>query len=976
MMNLRMLASHCDQLRWRQADGDVTIVDIVIDSRAVTPGCLFVALRGAAVDGHNYLDAAIEAGASAVLIAQDFEREQWPDDLAVLRTPTPRAILGRLAAAFFGEPSRQMCVIGVTGTNGKTTTSYILERLLQQAGRQTGVVGTVNYRWANQVHPAPNTTPESLALHRLMRQMANDGVDTVILEVSSHGLQTHRVVGVHFDVAIFTNLTQDHLDFHGTMEAYYQAKASFFTQVLKQSEKTTRTMIVNADDPWSARLIDDIRQSWGEDLESQGARLWQTSTEHNGVPWSVTAFEDTITHSALSVTTPTQEVIQFHSPMLGRFNASNTLQSVAASVAIDVPLVALEGSLYQWAGVPGRLERVGQGGTPDAQYPAVFVDYAHTPDALERALETLKPLTQGKLWVIFGAGGDRDRAKRPLMGQVAIDGADEVIVTSDNPRTEDPEQIIEDITSSIAVRWKHPDRAHAIARTIAWANPTDVILIAGKGHETYQEVGKIRSPFDDREHAMAAQNQSLILASCELALFEQWTHGKWRGVETSTLKFDRLITDSRKAQPGDLFVALVGERFDAHDFVAQVAQSGASGVVVSRHLPGVQIPQLVVKDTLDALQGIGKMIWSRRATAKTVALTGSNGKTTTKEILRCLWRSFGPTHATGGNFNNHIGVPLTLADLSPSHEYAIVEMGANAPGDIGELIQIASSDIRIITSIGVAHIEGFGGIDGVRQTKREIFLDASPETWAIVPYEEREHLILPDYPGHVLTFGSSDNADVRVLDAQMDATGGAMRVVLQHDAHQHTFRLPLIGQHNATNFAAAFATLIAAGVSWQPDVLNAALSELHVPGGRWREQQTGPYLWIDDAYNANPSSVVASFDGFMQWRRAQSDDLPNVVILGEMLELGSDAKNWHNRVIRDISVEKDLSTIICIGTFAASMADEARACGHEQLHVHACEDVQDAAGVILAMEQAVIFLKASRGARLERVIEYVQDGLA
>ena len=489
-MRLTELLRGCNSSIGRTAaphvDDDPELLDITFDSRQARPGSLFVALSGAHSDGHDFVRTAVDAGAAAVLIATH-RRDDFADlATVVLDVGDPRQHLGELAAVFFDTPADELHVIGITGTNGKTTITYLIEAVLQHARQACGVIGTVNYRWPGHVEQAPNTTPESLIVQRLLRRMCDDGVGAVAMEVSSHGLATHRLSGTEFDVAIFTNLSQDHLDFHQTMEAYRNAKRTLFTDRLRAEGGVA---VVNVDDPEGRQVAALV-----------GARAVTTSARGHDATWSCTSWDQRLELTSMEVASPHGALI-VETRLLGEFNVSNVLQTLAATSAIGVdPQVAAD-ALRELRGVPGRLEHIGGDGIPH-----VFVDYAHTPDALERALAALRPLTAGRLVVVFGCGGDRDRDKRPRMGAVASAGADAVVVTSDNPRSESPEAIIAQIERGISATdaVSIVDRAAAIRHAIAAASRHDVILIAGKGHETYQERGGVRRPFDDIEHAHRA----------------------------------------------------------------------------------------------------------------------------------------------------------------------------------------------------------------------------------------------------------------------------------------------------------------------------------------------------------------------------------------------------------------------------------------------------------------------------------------
>ena len=471
---------------------DVTA--LAYDSRRVVPGGVFVAIPGYHADGHRFIGDALARGAGAVV----HEARTAPDPRATfVRVPDSRLALARLATAFYGDPSRQLRLIGVTGTNGKTTTTYLLRAVLEAWGEPAGLVGTIGYRIGARELPAPQTTPEASDLQALLREMVRAGHRYGVMEVSSHALALHRVEGCRFAAGVFTNFTQDHLDFHGTMEAYFQAKSRLFTGLAPDA-----LAVLNVHDTRSRQLaamtparILTYGFSDGADVRGDGLEV-----SPEGI--------------RLEVLTPEGRV-ELRSPLLGRHNALNVLAATAAAVGLGVSLEAVQQGVASLPGVPGRLERVEMG-----QGFVVAVDYAHTADALARVMAAARELTRGRLVVLFGCGGNRDRSKRPLMGQVAAQEADRVILTSDNPRDEDPLAILREIEAGIQplgkVRgrdyWVIPDRREAIFEAIRMARPGDFVLLAGKGHETYQIVGPRKLPFDDRQVAAEA----LRSAGCTL----------------------------------------------------------------------------------------------------------------------------------------------------------------------------------------------------------------------------------------------------------------------------------------------------------------------------------------------------------------------------------------------------------------------------------------------------------------------------
>ncbi len=450
--------------------GDVEVADLAYDNRAVTPGALFFCVSGLTRDGHDFAQDAVARGAVALVVER--ELGLGVPEIAV---ESVRGAMAPAAARFFGDPTASLQTVGVTGTNGKTTTAFLIRALLEAEGRQSGLLGTVVSVIGGAEHEVVRTTPEAIDLQRTFRAMLDGSDRACAMEVSSHALELHRVDAIHFAAAVFTNLTQDHLDFHGTMEAYFSAKRRLFT------ESEPGTAVINVDDPYGRRLAAELDDPVTFSLERAGSfRATRVETELQG--------------SRFSVQTP-DGPIELESPLRGRFNVYNVLGSLATARALGVSLETCATALRTAGQVPGRFEPVDEG-----QDFAVLVDYAHTPDSLENVLRAARLLTAGRVHVVFGCGGDRDRGKRPLMGEIARRLADRVIVTSDNPRSEDPEAIIEEILSGAGGEVRHDvDRRSAIADAIAGAQPGDVVLIAGKGHEQGQEFADGRKlPFDDK----------------------------------------------------------------------------------------------------------------------------------------------------------------------------------------------------------------------------------------------------------------------------------------------------------------------------------------------------------------------------------------------------------------------------------------------------------------------------------------------
>lgn len=473
---------------------DVAIGGLKLDSRQVASGDAFVAVPGYQVDGRDYIDAAIAAGASVVLCESDGVDVEQHGNTTIVEVPQLKEQLSKIAARFYGEPARQMQVIGVTGTNGKTSVTYLIAQLLQALGVKAGVIGTTGSGFPGALLPETHTTPDPVAVQQRLATLRAEGATAVAMEVSSHALVQRRVEAIPFTVGVATNISRDHLDYHGTMANYAGAKRRLFTEL------DTAQTVLNCDDAALSAWLPDRPDAWRFSLHPQ-------QHEH-GVYATAIHYGDSGTEFTLNVpATDGRETYPVASPLLGEFNVYNLLAAIVTVARLGHSWDVICQAVRSLHPVPGRMEAFTQQGRP-----LVIVDYAHTPDALQQVLTAVRRHCHGELWCLFGCGGDRDRGKRPQMGAVAAQFADRVVVTDDNPRTEDPAQIVRDILAGIPQQ-KHVEvlagRQQAVTATIAKAQPKDVVVLAGKGHEDYQVIGQQRVAYDERAlvaELLATQN--------------------------------------------------------------------------------------------------------------------------------------------------------------------------------------------------------------------------------------------------------------------------------------------------------------------------------------------------------------------------------------------------------------------------------------------------------------------------------------
>ncbi|MDZ7968091.1 MAG: UDP-N-acetylmuramoyl-L-alanyl-D-glutamate--2,6-diaminopimelate ligase [Nostoc sp. DedSLP03] len=473
---------------------DVEVRGLKTNSHACRVGDLFIGMPGTRVDGGEFWQSAIASGAVAAIVSPEAAQKNPPTNQAVVISASNiTQACAQIASAFYGYPGRKLKLVGVTGTNGKTTTTHLIEFLLNKANLATALMGTLYTRWAGFEQTAAHTTPFAVELQQQLAEALKAGSEFGVMEVSSHALAQGRVLGCEFEVAVFSNLTQDHLDYHSDMEDYFAAKALLFSPNYLKGRA-----IINADDAYGKRLIAslDSERVWSYSVNDNSADLWMSDLNYqpNGVSGTL--------H------TPKGDVA-FRSPLVGQYNLENLLAAVGAVLHLGLDLQLVANVIPEFPGVPGRMERVQISSEQDI---SVIVDYAHTPDSLENLLKAARPFIPGKVICVFGCGGDRDRTKRPKMGKIAAELADVAVVTSDNPRTEDPERILQDILAGIADTVQPTvicDRAIAIRTAILQAQPGDGVLLAGKGHEDYQILGTEKIHFDDREHARDALHERL-----------------------------------------------------------------------------------------------------------------------------------------------------------------------------------------------------------------------------------------------------------------------------------------------------------------------------------------------------------------------------------------------------------------------------------------------------------------------------------
>lgn len=999
------------------------------DSRAVQPGDAFLAWPGRRTDARLHVAQAIERGAVACLLESRDLPPELPGELCPAEGPQValalvnglKALAGPIAAAWYGQPSQHLRMLAVTGTNGKTSTAWWLAQALCAHAATQGrshqpcaLVGTLGVGIAPHLSDTGMTTPDAVALQAALAGFVQQGAVACAMEASSIGLAEHRLAGTRLHTAIFTNCTQDHLDYHGSMQAYWQAKAALFDW------PGLRAAVVNVDDPHGQMLAHTLRSRTALDLwtvavrpdaPGQGQSLPRLYARNLRPTARGMCFEVVQTDPASGAI---QECASLHTVMLGEFNAANLLGVVAALRTLGL---TLERAVQVCAGLhapPGRMEHVrlhdgagaatdaGQDAARTAPLPLVVVDYAHTPDALAKALSALGPQAKaraGRLWCVFGCGGDRDSSKRALMGAAAQAGADAVIVTSDNPRSEDPQRILEDILqgmaggASCATVAVEADRAAAIHMAVRQADPRDIILLAGKGHETCQEVAGRKNYFCDRAQARAAlQSRANAASLCAaspagdaapaltLGAALHWVAAQDASARIVAGRADtaiaRVHTDSRSVRAGDLFVALKGQRMDAHAFLHDAARQGAAAAIVQHDgdaallPPG--LPLLAVADTTAALGALSAG-WRMQFDLPLVAVTGSNGKTTVTQMLASIFRAHAGeagAFATQGNFNNAIGVPLTLLRLNAAHRVGVVELGMNHPGEISQLARLCRPTVALVNNAQREHQEFMHTVQAVAEENGSVISYLGADGVAVLPAdgEDGAHIALwRTLAGsrRVLTFGGAQ-ADVQAAAVQWHE--GAWHLRLHTPVGDCATVLHIAGRHNVRNALAVAACAVAAGVGVQ--AIAQGLSQFRPVQGRSglsRIQYQGRWLdVVDDSYNANPDSVQAAIDVLA------SLPGPRLLVLGDMGEVGSEGPHFHREAGASARAA-GIETLLAVGPLARHAVT---AFGAGAMHFHDMSALLRAVPVRAACGVRSVLVKGSRSMRMEQVIHALHRSAA
>ncbi|MBQ9090070.1 MAG: UDP-N-acetylmuramoyl-L-alanyl-D-glutamate--2,6-diaminopimelate ligase [Alphaproteobacteria bacterium] len=860
---------------------DVTGICLCADK--IQEGNIFPVVKGEKFDGMDFLDIALERKVGFLLADREIQTT-----VPVIVVSDLRQMIAKTADILY--PTPQMTKIAVTGTNGKTSVSYFVQQILNALGKSAASLGTIGIQSPVYQQDGSMTTPDSVTLHQSLSHLSQLGVTHVALEASSHGLDQNRVGAIDFQATGFTNLTRDHLDYHKTMASYLQAKMKLFLE----RTSSDGVVVLNADIPEFNDMLQEITQ--------RGLRVYTYGA--NATTLKLISRIPTSTGQDVIVKTD-KETYSFHLNLYGDFQVMNVLCAVGLCMGVGADISDIMNVLPSLKAPDGRMERVDM-----VNGASVFVDYAHTPDALERVLISLRPHATRRLICVFGCGGNRDTGKRSQMGEIANRLADVVYITDDNPRLEDAALIRHAIKEACPKGIDIDGRLEALYEALCELEDGDVLVVCGKGHETGQTIGTTVYRFNDKTEILsltAMYKKDILWRSTELSMALNTTVSPYVCATGVSI-------DTRTLTYGDLFVALKGDRLDGHDYVGTAIDKGACACIVDHVVEGIPAgKQIIVSDTLVALESLARFA-RMRSEAVFIGVTGSSGKTTTKEMLRTVLEKQGRVFATSGNFNNQIGVPLMLSQMPLDTEYAIIEMGMNHFGEMAFLSELVRPNHTLITMTGSAHRAYFKSDDDIAVAKGEIFEYADSRGTAVLNSESPQYHYLSEEARqcgirHIVTFGEKKGADFELVSYYTEPNKTIVHM-RWHGLNYH-YEIGFTGRHFALNSLAVLAMVDAVGAS--VDLAMNTLAETKPVQGRGLPAEIGlptgqKIILIDDAYNANPKSVEASLSTLGAYRNYR-----RIAVLGDMLELGDEAVFYHRELLNAIQTNQ-IDIVFCVGT--------------------------------------------------------------
>ncbi len=842
---------------------NVIVSGISINSKEVKKNYIFFAIKGNQTNGENFIKSAIKKGASVIICSKNCKIKIPNKDILLIKKKNLRNYLSLVASKYYFLKPKN--IIAVTGTNGKTSVADIFHQLLSINKIPAAYIGTLGIKFKNKIIKTNLTSPDTISLHKHLNFLKKRKIDNVIIEASSHGLDQHRLHHINFKAGIFTNFSQDHLDYHKTMQNYLKAKLILFKKILKKG-----STIISDNENQIFNLIKKI------------------ANNRNLKVIDIAGQFKKIKNISLNVTTD--------------FKIKNLSMAIEATKICGLGEKLINKSINKIKDVNGRLELI-------KKYPNninVFIDYAHTPDALIKTLNSLQNNFGKRITLVFGCGGNRDKKKRPLMARIANNNCKKIYITDDNPRNENPKKIRNEISKHICKKKKFNigNRSLAIKKAIQNAEPGDVVLIAGKGHEKKQIYKNKILNISDKEIVNKLKIKLKKLKDIDQIYLQNKKILRKILGKPKSINFSGLSIDSRTLKNDNLFLTIKGKKKDGNKFVKHAFQKGAKCVVSDTTNKKNRKKIIKVKNSFSFLNEFAKLK-RKYSSAKIIAITGSAGKTSLKNLLKNLLQNIGNTYHSPKSFNNHYGVPVSLSNLNFNHKFGVFEVGMSRPGEIRNLTKLIKPHIGIITNIGEAHLENFENVNGIAKAKSEIIENVQIGGKIILNRDDKYFKFLRNkaklHSLGTITFGKHKESDIRVQRVFKKESNS--KIVVNIDNHKFALE---IGELNIYNVLASIAVLKELKIDLSK--IKTKFKDIELSDGRGRGHNISRYnkkfKLIDESYNANPLSVKNAIKKLNSIKKIR---FKKYLILGDMLELGSKSKKYHkdlSKVINNSDIDK------------------------------------------------------------------------
>ena len=870
----------------------INIKELSLDSRQIKKNYLFFAVKGALSNGENYINSAIRKGASAIVcdVSCKIKNEKIP----IIKVKNIKKIIKDTCTVFYKAKPKN--IIAITGTNGKSSVADFFHQILSAQKISVASIGTLGIKINNKIVKTNLTTLDIISLHKELAKIKMLGINNVILEASSHGLKQGRLSGINFKTAIFTNFSQDHLDYHKNMKSYLSAKLILFSKLLRKKKS-----IITDNEISEFLKLKTIAKKKKQKLLTIGSK--NSTIQFKSIKPN-NNFQNIVFRC-------NKKIYTTQIPLIGLFQIKNLFMSILAAKLSGLSIKKTLYTVKNIKEVNGRLQLIKT--TPNKT--KIFIDYAHTPDALGTTLKTLKEHYNIKPIVVFGCGGERDKKKRSKMAIISEKNAKKIYVTDDNPRNESPKLIRQMILSGFSKRLnviEIPLRSKAIETAIVEAKPNSIILVAGKGHETTQTYGKKIFNISDRKIIKNISNSKIK--------FNQKKYNKIfnaeiikRIVKKKKLKFEGVSINSKKIQTGNLFIAIKGKNQDGHNFVKEALNNKANYCVVQKNINNLNRKKLIkYSSTFKFLNKLAR--FKRNYTnSKVIAITGSSGKTTLKTILGKTLGNYGKTYFSQQSYNNHIGVPLSLCNLEHEHKYGVFEIGMSNAGEIRILSNLVKPNIAIITNIGEAHIENFDNMNSIAKAKSEIIENINKGGYLILngddKYFKHFSMLAKKKKINVLSFSKSNKSNARLVENRLYKDYSSLHFrVLNKNIY---LKVKKVDPLTISNMLFTLLTIHALDLDLTK--ITNFPNHFHLVEGRGKAHIVSRYKkkfrLIDESYNANPSSVKNAINNFSKIKRNSEKKF---LLLGDMLELGKKSDNYHKNLAHFIN-RSDIDKLFVYG---------------------------------------------------------------